>query len=83
MDSIGMTEEKQKQAKMGQVFGDSIVMSFLIAFFMMQFCNGQGQEGQFDTFKHGAAHGVIISLFLIIPIFISNGLFEQNLGKIC
>ncbi|NNF02415.1 MAG: DUF1761 domain-containing protein, partial [Bacteroidia bacterium] len=62
MDSIGMTEEKAKEANMGMVMGVSIVMSFLIAFFMLNFCNGLGQEGvagEFDTFKHGAAHGVI------------------------
>ncbi len=78
MASIGMTEEKAKEANMAVVFGVSIVMSFLIAFFMLNFCNGAGQEGEFDTFKHGAAHGVIISLFFVIPIFITNGLFEQK-----
>ncbi|MBK8518027.1 MAG: DUF1761 domain-containing protein [Saprospiraceae bacterium] len=81
MESIGMTEEKAKSANMGKVMGISIVMSFLIAFFMLQFCNGLGQEGQFDTFKHGAAHGIIVSLFLVVPIFISNGLFEQKSWK--
>ena len=78
MDSIGMTEEKVKSANMGKIMGISLVMSFLIAFFMMNFCNGAGQEGEFDTFKHGVAHGAIISVFLIIPIFVSNGLFEQK-----
>ena len=78
MASIGMTEEKQKEANMAVVFGTSLVMSFLIAFFMMNFCNGAGQEGEFDTFKHGAAHGAIISFFFVIPIFITNGLFEQK-----
>jgi len=34
---------------------------------MFNFCNGFGQEGEFDTFKHGAAHGVIIGLFLVVP----------------
>ena len=81
MDSIGMTEEKAKQANMGLVMDISLVMSFLIAFFMMNFCNGLGQEGEFDTFKHGVAHGVIISFFFVIPIFITNGLFEQKSWK--
>lgn len=78
MKSIGMTDEKAKEANMPLVFGVSIVMSFLIAFFMLNFCNGVGQEGEFDTFKHGAAHGAIISVFIVIPIFITNGLFEQK-----
>ena len=78
MDSIGMTEEKQKEGNMAVMMGVSLVMSFLIAFFMLNFCNGAGQEGEFDTFKHGAAHGGIISVFFVIPLFISNGLFEQK-----
>jgi hypothetical protein len=78
MASIGMTEEKAKEANMGMVFGISLVMSFLIAFFLFGNVNSPGQEGEFDTFKHGALHGVIISLFLVIPIFVTNGLFEQK-----
>jgi hypothetical protein len=78
MTSIGMTEEKQKQANMPVIMVISLLMSFLIAFFMLNFCNGAGQEGEFDTFKHGAFHGVLISFFLVIPTFITNGLFEQR-----
>ena len=81
MDSIGMTLEKAKEANMPLMFGLSFVMSLLVAIFMTQFCNGTGQEGEFDTFKHGIAHGIIISLFLIIPIFVTNGLFEQKSWK--
>jgi len=78
MASVGLTEEKIKEANMGVTMGVSLVMSFLIAFFMVGFCNGEGQEGVYDTYGHGAAHGVIISLFFVIPIFITNGLFEQK-----
>ena len=81
MDSIGMTEEKQKSANMGKIMGISVVMSFLIAFFMTGFCNGLGQEGEFDSFGHGAAHGAIITVFFVFPIFVSNGLFEQKSVK--
>lgn len=78
MASIGLTEEKIKEANMGVTMGVSLVMSFLIAFFMTNFCNGEGQEGVFDTYAHGATHGAIISIFFVIPIFITNGLFEQK-----
>ena len=84
MDSIGMTEEKQRSGNMAVMMGVSLIMAFLIAFFMVNFCNGAGQEGvagEFDTFKHGAMHGIILSFFVIIPIFISNGLFEQKTWK--
>lgn len=78
MASIGMTEEKAKEGNMGMMFGISFVMAALISFFLLNFNNGVGQEGQFDSFGHGAAHGAIISVFLVIPIFITNGLFEQK-----
>jgi hypothetical protein len=81
MDSIGMTEEKAKQANMPVMFGLSLVMAALIAFFFVNFNNGPGQEGEFDTFKHGAAHGVIIALFVVMPVMITNGLFEQKSWK--
>ena len=81
MDSIGMTEEKAREANMPLTFGLSLVMSFLMAFFLLGFNNGTGQEGEFDTFKHGVAHGVILSAFIVIPIFVTNGLFEQKSWK--
>jgi len=48
---------------------------------MLNFCNGIGQEGQYDSFAHGATHGAVLGLFLVIPLFISNGLFEQKSFK--
>ena len=81
MDSIGMTEEKQKEGNMPVIFGLSFLMAVLMAFFLTNFNNSIGQEGQFDTFGHGFAHGIVLSLFLIVPIFISNGLFEQKSWK--
>ena len=78
MNSIGMTEEKAQQGNMALIFGLSFVMSLLLSFFLLNFNNSPGQEGQFDTFGHGAAHGAILSVFLIIPIFVTNGLFEQK-----
>jgi hypothetical protein len=81
MDSIGMTEEKAKQANMPVVFGLSFVMAFLLAFFMLNFCNGLGQEGQYDTFKHGAFHGVFLTVVVVGPVLVTNGLFEQRSWK--
>ncbi|NND80660.1 MAG: DUF1761 domain-containing protein [Maribacter sp.] len=81
MESIGMTEEKQKSGNMPLIMGLAIVMAFLMSFFLLNFNNGPGQEGEFDTFGHGVAHGVVLSLFLIIPTFVSNGLFEQKPWK--
>lgn len=35
----------------------------------------------FRTFKHGAFHGTMISLFLVLPIFATNALFERKSFK--
>lgn len=77
MDSIGMTEEKMQGANLGKIMGLSILMSFVLAFFMMGFCNGAGQEGEFDTFKHGAAHGGILTGFVVFPILLIKSLYDQ------
>ena len=78
MASIGMTEEKQKSANMALMMGIGLLTSILITMFLFGFVNSPGQEGQYDTFKHGAFHGAMVSVFLVIPTFISNGLFEQK-----
>ena len=81
MESIGMTEEKAKQANMPVVFGVSLVMAFLLAAFMLNHVNGPGQVGQYDTFKHGALHGIVITIIIVLPILFTNGLFEQRSWK--
>lgn len=82
MDSIGMTDEKAKEANMAVVFGVSIVLSFLLAFFMLNFTNdGINQEGEFDNFGHGAWHGAFAAIIIITPVMIINGLFEQKSWK--
>ena len=81
MNSIGFTEEKVRQANMPLVFGLSFVMAFLISFYLINFNNGPGQEGEFDNFGHGAVHGAFLSIFFIIPVFVMNGLFEQKSWK--
>ena len=82
MKSIGMTEEKAKEANMAVVFGVSIVLSFLLAFFMLNFTNdGINQEGEFDNFGHGAWHGAFAAIIIITPVMIITGLFEQKSWK--
>ena len=81
MASIGMTQEQQKSGNMGLIIGLSVLMAFLVSFFMLNFNNQPGQEGQFDNFGHGAAHGLFLTLFLIAPIIITKSLFEQRSFK--
>lgn len=82
MDSIGMTEEKAKEKNKVVIFGVSIVLSFLLSFFLLNFNNsGLNQEGDFDTFRHGAWHGIFIALIIATPVMVINGLFEQKTWK--
>lgn len=81
MESIGLTEEKAKEANMGKMMLFMVLSAFLIAFFMLNFTNGPGQEGIYDTAAHGAYHGVLVTLFLVLPLFISNGLAERRPWK--
>src|SRR5688572_10188387 len=78
MNSLGMTEADTKKGNMGVIFGVSLVMSFLIAFFLLPNVDGPGQEGPYDSFKHGAAHGVILGLLVAMPVLVTNGLFERK-----
>ena len=81
MESVGMTEEKAKNANMLVVFGVSLVMAFILAFFFLNFNNSPGQEGQYDTFKHGAFHGALIAVLVAMPVMVTNALFEQKSFK--
>ena len=81
MDSIGMTEEQAQQGNMPVIMGVSLLLSALLAFFLINFNNQPGQEGVFDTFKHGAFHGVFLGITVGLPILVTNGLFEQKNAK--
>lgn len=78
MNSLGLTDEDLKKGNMAVIFGVSLFMSFLLSMFVLNNVDGPGQEGQFDSFKHGALHGVIMSLFFAMPIMVTNGLFERK-----
>jgi hypothetical protein len=78
MDSLGITEADAKKGNMAVIFGVSLLMSFMMSMFLLIQVDGPGQEGQFDTFKHGAFHGFLISLMLAMPVMVTNGLFERK-----
>lgn len=82
MDSIGMTNEKAKKTNWAITFGVSIVFSFLLSFFLLNFNNdGINQEGDFDTFLHGAWHGAFIAIIIVTPVIVINGLFAPKSWK--
>ena len=87
MKEIGMTDEKAKKANMPLIFGLSVVLAFLVSFFLYVNVMTGGPEGMehgaapYMTFKHGSLHGTMLGLFVALPIIITNGLFEQRSFK--
>lgn len=88
MQESGMTEEKAKNMNPAKTYGLAVVFAFLLAFFIVPqvFLGGMppdelhGTE-PFMTFKHGALHGAMIALFVVLPVFATNALFEQKSFK--
>lgn len=87
MKEIGMTEEKAKNSNMALTLGLSVVLAFLAAFFIMMlvFTGGDPEHphgvAPFMTFKHGVLHGTMLALFIVLPVIVTNGLFEQRSFK--
>ncbi|MFZ1676553.1 MAG: DUF1761 domain-containing protein [Saprospiraceae bacterium] len=78
MNSLGLKEEDLRKGNMPVIFGVSLLMSFFLSMFLLINVDGPGQEGQYDSFKHGAAHGVLLSLLVAMPVLVTNGLFERK-----
>jgi hypothetical protein len=81
MAASGMTEEKARQGNMALIFGLTVVFSVFVSFFFLNNVNALGQEGEFDTFKHGAFHGVLVGFMIGVPVLAINALFEQRSFK--
>ena len=60
----------------------SLALSFLLSVFLLNFNNdGINQEGDFDTFRHGAWHGVFVALLIAFPVTVTNGFFGRTPWK--
>ncbi len=78
MNSLGITEDDMKGGNMAVIFGISLLMSFIMSMFLLGNVDGVGQEGKFDSFKHGALHGFILAVMIAVPVLVTNGLFERK-----
>lgn len=78
MKTVGLTPDDAKKVNMGVLFGVSIVLAFLLSFFLLFNVDGPGQEGAYDSFGHGAFHGVAIGLMVAMPVMVTNALYEQR-----
>lgn len=84
MKESGMTEEKAKQMNPAKTYGLAVVFAFLLAFSIYMTVMVGGPDGMrhgmepYLTFKHGALHGSMLALFVVLPVFATNALFEQK-----
>jgi len=82
MNSIGLKPEDAKKSNMVILFGVSFLMSLLLSQFILYNVDGPCQDmPQFDSFKHGAFHGLLLSTMVAAPVMITNGLFELRKWK--
>ncbi|WP_298509458.1 DUF1761 domain-containing protein [uncultured Kordia sp.] len=87
MKETGITEE-QAQKGMPLRFGLSVVLAFIAVFFIYLTSVVSGgmppdelhgiEMTKFHTFGHGALHGAVAALFLVMPALVTNSLFEQK-----
>ncbi len=78
MNSLGLTEADMKAGNMAVIMGISLFMSFIMSMWLLGNVDGPGQEGRYDSFQHGALHGLIIGLMVAMPVLVTNGLFERK-----
>lgn len=62
---------------LGMIGGDPTAEGILPSY--QAFMNDYGTN--FRTFKHGALHGLLAGLFIVLPISGINGMFERNSWK--
>ena len=82
MNSLGYKpEDFARRSNMKVILVMSILMSVCVCVFLTNRTNGLGQEGIYDTFKHGAFHGAFLGLIVVLPVLIINGLWELRTYK--
>jgi len=84
MRESGMTEEKVKSGNMPLIFGFSFIFGIVLALSMYIETMIGGAPGEahgqdpFITFKHGAFHGIIMGLFVLLPVLGTIALYERK-----
>lgn len=81
---VGITDDQIKAGNYVKIFGLSLIFAFFIALTLwMQVMLGgaPGEEhgaNPYLTFKHGALHGSMIGILLILPIIGTIALYERK-----
>lgn len=83
MRANGFTLESIGKGPKPVMFVVALVLSFLLSFWLMLNTTGPGQDTAPDghsyvTFGHGVAHGVLISLTVLLPVLGTQSIFEKR-----
>lgn len=86
LSSLGLTADDMKGRNEALIYGSALLLSAIVAFFlkfMMEMghkdVNDAGELvfGSFHTFGHGALHGAMTCIGLVVPVIICLGLFQK------
>ena len=87
MHATGITEAKIKTMSPAKAYIMALVLSVILSFYLYinVMIGGpddmrHGQE-LFMTFKHGAAHGAFLAIFVAFPVLATNAIFEMKSAK--
>lgn len=90
LSSLGKTKEEMVPSNMPVTYGLALLMAVLVSMSLKMTIelvhkdvNSSGEMifGSFHTFGHGALHGAMICLTLVVPIIVSLSLFQKSSGK--
>jgi hypothetical protein len=76
MKSVNMTMEDARSANMFKIFGISTVMTVILSIY---FARTMGyHEMEYMTIKHGLFHGLEAFGYTILPVMVTNALYEKR-----
>ncbi|MEM7575699.1 MAG: DUF1761 domain-containing protein [Bacteroidota bacterium] len=82
LQNVDSRAERTNQNKKILAYSLTLIVAFLLAFFLLNFNNsGINQEGDFDTFQHGAWHGTFLAITVATPVIVINGVQAQKTWK--
>ncbi len=89
LSSLNFVEDDMKGRNEALIYGSALGLSFVVSFFLKftialvhKDVNSSGEliYASFGTFPHGALHGAMIAVTMVIPVIISLGLFQKTKG---
>ena len=89
LSSLGKTKEEMVPSNMGVTYGLAMLMALLASLSIKltnelthkDVVNGELVFGSFHTFGHGALHGAMLCITIVVPIIVSLSLFHKSSGK--